>query len=157
MTRSDTRRGRHRREAERILRRLKLLIHLSKPTQREIEERAGMSRGYLSQILGGNVELKLRHLFLVLEALAIEPREFFSQVYPGQRFDAFQAIEKLWVQGSRPSDRQLRLELARLYGFGIETVLELRHRLETCEAALRELEQLGILPPHADDRGFGES
>lgn len=150
MTRLDSQGSKYHREAQRILQRLKLLIHLSKPTQQETERRAGMSRGYLSQILGGNVELKLQHLFRVLEALAIEPREFFSQVYPAHRFDAFRALEKLLVSGAEPSDRHLRLELARLYGFGIETVLELRSRLETCEAALLELENLGILPKRQD-------
>ena len=52
----------------RILESLRLAIFLSKTTQRAIERHAGFSGGYLSQLLGGTVDLKLWQLLAMVVA-----------------------------------------------------------------------------------------
>lgn len=39
---------------------------------REVEDRIGMGRDYLSQLLRGSVDLKLKHVFLILDAVGID-------------------------------------------------------------------------------------
>jgi len=122
----------------RILERLRLEIYLSKVTQREIERRIGFSRGYLSQLLGGSVELKLWQLLAILHAIGKDPASFFSETFPRRRSE--EVIARLQPDRSKP----LSLELARLYGIGIESVADFRERLERCEDALDELADLGL-------------
>jgi transcriptional regulator with XRE-family HTH domain len=46
----------------------------------DIEERAGFSKKYLSQLLNGHVDLKLFQLFKILTALPVDLSEFFTAV-----------------------------------------------------------------------------
>jgi transcriptional regulator with XRE-family HTH domain len=51
-------------------------------SQRALERRLGLSRGYLSSILSGRVELRQAHVMGVLLALGIHPSIFFDLAYP---------------------------------------------------------------------------
>lgn len=138
-----------RREVTRILQRLRMLIFLSPTSQRAVEAAAGFSRGYLSQILGGHIELKYRHLIQVLEAMDFDPGVFFADLYPRRTLrpsglDQFQ-------RRSRPLGDEIRLQLVRLYGLGLESLEELDERLDRCEDAFTELEALGLLRRGASD------
>jgi len=126
----------------RILECLRLEIYLSKVTRREIERRVGFSRGYLSQLLGGTVELKLWQLLAILHAVGMDPASFFSKVFPRRRSE--EVISRLQPEG-RGCGKPLSLELARLYGVGIESMADFRERLERCEDALDELADLGLV------------
>ncbi|HEY8020702.1 MAG TPA: hypothetical protein VIH93_06360 [Thermoanaerobaculia bacterium] len=53
-------------------------------TQTRIERALGMSKGYLSQVFSGRIELKLWHLEVILEEIGFEPQEFFRLAYPRQ-------------------------------------------------------------------------
>ena len=124
----------------RILDRIRLLIYLSDITQREVESRVGFSRGYLSQILGGTVEIKYWQLLAILRAIDFEPSDFFAELFPRRRHHALEVLDDFRRQTEHPLAR----ELAQLYAFGIEAIVDFRERLERCEDALEELAVLGI-------------
>lgn len=62
---------------------LRLCIQAKRLSLRAVERELGMGVGYLGQLIGGNVDLKLKHLIAVLDVLAIEPEEFFTSFYRG--------------------------------------------------------------------------
>ena len=70
---------------QRILERLQLRIRRSKLTQRTIESRIGFSRGYLTHIFTGAVELKYWHLLAILSVMGLEPSELFRELFPRHR------------------------------------------------------------------------
>lgn len=128
----------------RILERVRQLIFLSDVTQREVEKRVGFSRGYLSQLLGGTVEIKYWQLLAILHAMELDPAEFFSELFGRRRHRALDVLDEVRRRGER---EPLSLELARLYAFGIESIADFHLRLERCEDALEELGALGVLEP----------
>ncbi|MCP4658840.1 MAG: helix-turn-helix transcriptional regulator [bacterium] len=131
-------------ETLRVLKRLRLLIYLLDDTLREVEKRSGFSRGYLSQILTGTVEIKLWQVLAILEAIQLEPSEFFAELFPRRCNRAVETLDELH-NGSRTLERPLSLELARLFKLGIESIEDFRGRLERCEEALAELHGMGLL------------
>lgn len=125
----------------RILERLRLRLMRSRITQREIERRVGFSRGYLSQLLAGTVEMKYWQLLAILDAMELEPSEFFGELFPRRRHPALEALDEVARQSEESS---LSYELARLFAFGIESVLDFHDRLALCEEAIDELADLGL-------------
>lgn len=125
---------RHSRE---LLDRLRLLIHYSPETPRELERRAGFSRGYLSQILGGHLTLRVEHLLALVLALDLEPAEFFDGLFTDSRFRLRQPDEP---PRRRDANQALSLELAKRYGVGLESLDDLLRRLEEYEAGQRHFE-----------------
>jgi len=125
-----------------ILERLRLRLLRSHLTQREVEIRVGFSRGYLSQILAGTVEIKYWQLLAILHAMELEPSEFFGELFPRRRHPALETLDDVVGQSEEGS---LSFELARLFAFGIESVLDFRDRLALCEEAIDELADLGLL------------
>lgn len=117
------------------------LLRDSKLSQRTVEEGAGVSRGYLSQLLAGKRDLKLWHLLAVLEVLDRAPGEFFRSVFPERRYPALSYFQKT----SRPLSPETDELLKRLYGSGVASLNDLRERLSRCEEALAELEELGLV------------
>ncbi|MEM9293289.1 MAG: helix-turn-helix transcriptional regulator [Acidobacteriota bacterium] len=65
-------------EVQNALQLLRRAIQLSGLTLARVEDQAGLSRGYLSQLFNGRIELKLRHILLILDTLGIQPLIFFS-------------------------------------------------------------------------------
>lgn len=133
----------------RVLEQLKVRVYLAKLSQRQIEERLGFSRGYLSQVLGGFVDIKLWQVLAILYVIGIEPGDFFAELFPRHRSpitDTLEDYERHAVQ----DENKLNVELARLYGFGIESMADFRDRLERCEEALDELEEQGLLDESDD-------
>ncbi|MEM7349581.1 MAG: helix-turn-helix transcriptional regulator [Acidobacteriota bacterium] len=116
-----------------------MLIQLSKRTQQEIEQRAGFSSGYVSQMLNGHIEIKVRHLLVVLDAIEVRPAELFLQLYPRRRDRASEVLATFKRRSGR-FESSLARELARLYGYGIESLEDLEDRLERCEDVLSELD-----------------
>ena len=127
-------------EAQRVLEHVRELIRASGISQRRLEERLGFSRGYLSQLLGGTVEIKMWQFLSLLESLDIEPSRLFGELFPKRQKP--EKIEKVRREGNRPP---LSLELAHLYGLGIESIDDLATRLERCENVLDELHAQGFL------------
>ena len=127
----------------RIIEGLRLRILRSRFTQRKVEERASFSRGYLSQLLSGAIDLKYKHVMAILHALEIDPSEFFGDLFPRHRHPALASLEEVAI---RSEEGSLSHALAGLFSMGVETVLDVKERLARCEAAVEELTELGLLP-----------
>lgn len=67
---------------ERLRRALGRRIRDEGKSLRAVEDRLGVSRDYLSQLLRGSMDLKAKHLFAILEALEAEPGEFLLAAFP---------------------------------------------------------------------------
>jgi transcriptional regulator with XRE-family HTH domain len=97
-------------QVENLTRLLGGLIRVSGQTRQMVERRLGWSGGYLSRLLSGDIDLKVRHVLLICEALAVEPGEFFRMAYAGPYRPAPSppANEEL--------DRRIRASLAKILG-----------------------------------------
>lgn len=51
-------------------------------TAGEVEQKLGMSPGYLSRVFAGKIELKLRHIEEIAKILGLEPAELLSLSFP---------------------------------------------------------------------------
>lgn len=131
-------------ESRRLLEHLRLLVYLSPLRQRQIEERAAFSRGYLSQLLCGNIDLKFQHLIRILNATDTAPAIFFADLYPAAPAALRSSLQRFRGR-SEPFDASLRVQLLRMYGMGLESLADLSERLERCEDAFSELETRGVL------------
>jgi transcriptional regulator with XRE-family HTH domain len=60
---------------------LEALFQAARIPTGELERRTGLAGGTLARIFRGEVELKFRHVFSVLDALAVAPGEFFRLAY----------------------------------------------------------------------------
>jgi transcriptional regulator with XRE-family HTH domain len=130
--------GAAREATQEVLDRLRWRIQCSPLTQRALERQLGFSKGYLSQVLRGHVDLKLDHLFSLLEALEVAPGEFFAAVAEDPANPPRNAEEEMAFTGGRES-------LSRLYSFGLQSIDDFERRLERCEEALGEARSRGLL------------
>ena len=129
-------------EAQRVLERIRLSIRQAGFSQRKVEELAGFSRGYLSQLLARNLDLKYWHLVAILDVLELSPAHFFGGLYPDA--GPISALHG-FRDTSEPLSSEIDHDLNRVYGEGSGAVHELRERLERCERAISELEAKGFL------------
>lgn len=94
-----------------------------------LEKQMGLSSGYLSKILGGTVELRLRHVSMILDALEVDPSDFYRVAFPrrlsssrtGRRL--MEDVESLLAKDRAPEaltddefDEQVKRSLTRLLG-----------------------------------------
>ena len=105
------------RAVDRLRQALRREVRASHLTQRAIEEENGFTRGYLSQVLQGHVTLTVRHVFGILFALGISPDVFFHQLFASPVPAAAGPLS------------------------------EIRERMARYDAALKELEEKGVLAP----------
>ena len=68
-------------EVQRYLEILEGLIKVEGFSIREVERRLGWGKGTLNGIFRGKIELKLRHLFGILELLGYTPEQFYDLVH----------------------------------------------------------------------------
>lgn len=68
-------------EEQRILDLLVIALRTSGRTRKEVDERFGWCRGTTSQLLKGRIELKVHHLFDVLEVAETSPEDFFRALF----------------------------------------------------------------------------
>lgn len=61
-------------------------------TRKDLDQKLGAGPGYVSQVLTGRMELKLRHILAILRALDIEPSLFFQTLYPEARPSTDQTV-----------------------------------------------------------------
>ncbi|MGH2628752.1 MAG: helix-turn-helix domain-containing protein [Anaerolineales bacterium] len=78
-------------EVEKVSAALRQRIRLAGLTLREVEERLGMGKNYLRQLLSGAVDLKLKHLLAVLQVVGESPVDFFVGVYGVPRLERSEA------------------------------------------------------------------
>lgn len=126
-------------EAARVRRHLRDVVEDSDLGRREIEDRAGFGRGYLSRLLWGNIELKYWHVIAVLEVTGENPAEFFAMLYPRQH-SRERPISPEIAAGLR-----LNADVVDVYVMGIHSANVLRQRIDRCERELRRLIDEGLL------------
>jgi transcriptional regulator with XRE-family HTH domain len=71
-------------EIARIAAALRTAIRLSGISHRQVERELGLSTGYLTRILAGQVELRVRHVLDVCRVIGLSPDRFFSALFPMQ-------------------------------------------------------------------------
>jgi transcriptional regulator with XRE-family HTH domain len=74
---------------------LKTAIKTMGLSLREVEKRLGMSRGYLTRLFGGEIDLKVDHVADIAEALGVEPEEIFRLAFPASRAEPTHQIMRL--------------------------------------------------------------
>ncbi len=105
------------RSVERVLELLRTKMGETGMTQVEVEQRAGMGRSWVSRLLSGAVRLGPEDLYRALDALEIEPGEFFAELCKGD-VQAEQAAEP--SQGEGEGFGSVRETLAALTGLLLE-------------------------------------
>jgi transcriptional regulator with XRE-family HTH domain len=65
-------------EIHRYAKVLEAVVKLSDFSTRELERRLGLGGGTLNRIFTGKIDLKLRHVLLVLEVVGMRPERFFQ-------------------------------------------------------------------------------
>jgi transcriptional regulator with XRE-family HTH domain len=72
----------HSEEIEHALDLLKRVVKSLGPTRQQLERQIGMSSGWASKVLNGEIELRVRHILTVLEVCGVEPWRFFAAAFP---------------------------------------------------------------------------
>lgn len=72
-------------EVRRATKLLETIMQAAGLTRKDLDQRLGAGPGYMSQVLTGRMELKLRHILAILKALDVEPSLFFQTLYPEDR------------------------------------------------------------------------
>ncbi len=70
----------HPEAVHRMAKHLQAAVRAAGWTQRAVEQELRWGQGYLSQLLGGRFDLKVRHVYQVLEVIGQEPRVFFRNL-----------------------------------------------------------------------------
>ncbi|HEV7668697.1 MAG TPA: hypothetical protein VGS22_09245 [Thermoanaerobaculia bacterium] len=68
-------------EEQRILDLLVIALRTSGKTKKEVDESRGWCRGTTSQLLKGRIDLKLRHMFDILEVAETSPEDFLRALF----------------------------------------------------------------------------
>jgi len=79
-------------EVRRATKLLETVMQAAGLTRKDLDQRLGAGPGYVSQVLTGRMELKLRHILAILRALDVEPSLFFQTLYPDARPSTDQAV-----------------------------------------------------------------
>jgi len=72
----------HSEEIQHSLDLLKRVVKSLGPTRQQLERQIGMSSGWASKVLNGEIELRVRHILTVLEVCGVEPWRFFAAAFP---------------------------------------------------------------------------
>lgn len=146
-------------EVRRATKLLETVMQAAGLTRKDLDQRLGAGPGYVSQVLTGRMELKLRHILAILRALDVEPSIFFQTLYPESRPSSDQVVmeeflkrfQKLGFGGNptppppQPSPVLDSQELERLIQSAVRTALAERGETDS--------EQLSA--PEADHRPRG--
>jgi transcriptional regulator with XRE-family HTH domain len=73
-------------------------------SQRDLERRLGMSRGYLTRLFGGEMDLKVDHVVEIAELLGVEPEEIFRLAFPASPAEPGHAALRLRQSFGVPSE-----------------------------------------------------
>lgn len=82
-------------EVRRLSELLEALVRLSKRSRRSLEEELSLGSSGLSKILRGTVRLQVSHVLILLEALQVDPYDFFRVAYGRRRLGKSPLIEQL--------------------------------------------------------------
>jgi transcriptional regulator with XRE-family HTH domain len=102
-------------EVRRVAEALREAIHSRHSSQRKVERALHQGKGYLSQLLKGSVDLKLKHVFAILRTIGVGPDEFFLDLY--EESNPVAAVRGLVASARMQSDLEdLRNRIAALEG-----------------------------------------
>jgi len=68
-------------EVLRVARLLEAVVKVEKMPVRTLERSLGLGGGTLNRIFSGRIELKLRHILLILQTVGVKPDEFFRYAF----------------------------------------------------------------------------
>lgn len=128
-------------ETHRALAYLRDLVEDSDIPRSEIERRLAFSKGYLSQLLTGSIDLKLWQLVAILDTIGKTPTKFFSELFPRRR----PAQSPIRRNSRTAAGLTVTRDVVLVYGFGIDAIRDLGRRLDRCEKALTKLHRCGVL------------
>ena len=69
-------------EIRRCAKLLESLVRMGGMSARQLEERLGYGAGTVHRLFNGRIELKLRHILLILEVVGVPASQFFREVFP---------------------------------------------------------------------------
>jgi transcriptional regulator with XRE-family HTH domain len=94
-------------EADRIIGKLKVAIRLLGFTNREIERRLGYTPSYLTRLFSGQIELRFEHIVDIARAMGLTADEFFAFAYPARNDPPSETAGQLeaLLEELRPSPR----------------------------------------------------
>ena len=97
-------------EADRIIGKLKVAIRLLGFTNREIERRLGYTPSYLTRLFSGQIELRFEHIVDIAQAMGLTADEFFAFAYPARNDPPSETAGQLeaLLEELRPSPRPPR-------------------------------------------------
>jgi len=128
-------------EIARIAAALRTAIRLSGISHRQVERELGLSTGYLTRILAGQVELRVRHVLDVCRVIGLPPDRFFAALFPPQDGpESMSRLERGLAQLHPPPGRPAPLpgDSSEARSKPVSELLRrLRQAMEDLEAALR--------------------
>jgi transcriptional regulator with XRE-family HTH domain len=69
-------------EIRRCAKMLESVVRMDGMSARQLEDKLGYGAGTVNRLFSGKIELKLRHILLILEVIGIAPSQFFREVFP---------------------------------------------------------------------------
>lgn len=90
---------------------------------REIERRLGLSRGYLTRLFAGEMDLKVDHVVEIAKALGIEPEEIFRLAFPPSESAPSQDTLRLREALGLPAPGSPRTEAAMALEQAVEQIV----------------------------------
>lgn len=61
---------------------LESVVRMAGLSARQLEEKLGYGAGTVNRLFSGKIELKLRHILLILGVIGIPPSQFFREAFP---------------------------------------------------------------------------
>ena len=74
---------------------LKAIIRGLGFTNREVERRLGLSRGYLTRLFSGVMDLRYDHITEIADVIGVDPEDIFRLAYPPTQKPFTPAIQRL--------------------------------------------------------------
>lgn len=111
-------------DEQRLAELLRLKILASGHSQRAVERRLAWGKGYISQLLRGNFDLKVKHVYAILGVIGLSPESFFGELYRLAPAESRGLVASAAAGGSRPAAILGLEELGALRPFFRELIRE---------------------------------
>lgn len=141
-------------EIDRMLELLREKIYYCPKSQLQIEKDLGMSRGHLSQLLYGTIEMPFYMLLAILSCAGLDAGAFFVELLPRYPHPVLDQLAQQEAR-LRRKGKESAADLARLFFEGLVKYYELRASLARVEGWLENLltSEAGsspLMPPEHD-------
>jgi transcriptional regulator with XRE-family HTH domain len=131
-------------EADHMVRFMKTAMLLLEHSQRDIERKLGVTKGYLNLLLRGAIELRFEHIVVIATAIGLKPGELLQAAFPlpeGPPTEAFRRLRSLGERAAPPPPQAVRPEVSPPSEEELERRMEklVRRSLARLASALEEL------------------